>query len=79
MSDHKPPFERGAIVKLNSGGPTMTVIEMPSRYYDFEDKWEKKVTCLYYNGSAFVEREFPMAILINMAEEYVPPSIQPLY
>ncbi len=54
------PLEPGQIVSLNSSDFKMTILKIDPVS---DDKWTSTVTCLYHNGSDFVTRDFPLAIL----------------
>lgn len=53
-------LEPGHIVSLNSSDFKMTILKIDPVA---DDKWKSTVTCLYHNGTDFVTRDFPLAIL----------------
>lgn len=65
----KNAFNRGDVVVLKSGGPPMTVDEVPNNLLQFGDDRDNYL-CRWFNGAAPAKGAYAEHVL----EKYVPPA-----
>jgi uncharacterized protein YodC (DUF2158 family) len=75
MSSEDGFFKPGDIVRVISGGPKMTILEVE---HNTHDEWTDAAKCMYYNGSQFVSQNFVRAILVKAGLDFPEPSNVPL-